>query len=247
MSFNDWSTTAASNASIGGIIWAEGQLPSTVNNSARAQMADVADIRDGNVVATGWHVKANGLTIRDQSDTTKKVIFDVSSVSAGSTRTIGFQNVAGTVALVGPYFQAHLSAAQSLTTNETAKINFDTEDFDSNSNYDNATNFRFTPTVAGKYRVKAHILCGGTYNVNQGVVAYIKKNGSTYVAMGISYSNGSQPPNTAVVEAIVSFNGSTDYVETWVLSSGVTPTVTASNLSANSEIDSYFMAEFIGP
>jgi hypothetical protein len=99
--FNDFSTTAASNSSIGGQVWAEGQLPSTVNNSARQLLADLADVRDGNVVATGWHVKANGLVIRDQADTTKKVIFDASSVSAGSTRTIGFQNAAGTVALLG--------------------------------------------------------------------------------------------------------------------------------------------------
>lgn len=101
MSFNDWSTTASSNASVGAIVWSEGQLPSTVNNSARAQMADLAEIRDGTTVATGWHVKANGLCVRDQTDTTKKVIFDVSSVSAGSTRTIGFQNAPGTIAFVG--------------------------------------------------------------------------------------------------------------------------------------------------
>lgn len=45
-SIYDWSTTAASNASVGSINWAEGQLPSTVNNSARAEMADVAAWRD---------------------------------------------------------------------------------------------------------------------------------------------------------------------------------------------------------
>lgn len=39
----DWSTTAASNATADpNINWAEGQLPSTVNNSARAEMAAVA-------------------------------------------------------------------------------------------------------------------------------------------------------------------------------------------------------------
>jgi hypothetical protein len=101
MSFNGWDSAAAGNASIGGIIWAEGMLPSGVNNSSRQMMADVAEVRDGTAVATGWHVKANGLVVHDQTDTTKKVIFDVSSVSAGSTRTIGFQNKAGTIALTG--------------------------------------------------------------------------------------------------------------------------------------------------
>lgn len=43
MAINEWSTTAGSNASgVTGINWAEGQAPSTVNDSARAMMADVA-------------------------------------------------------------------------------------------------------------------------------------------------------------------------------------------------------------
>lgn len=39
--FNDFSTTANSNASVGSINWSEGQQPSTVNNSARQLMADI--------------------------------------------------------------------------------------------------------------------------------------------------------------------------------------------------------------
>jgi len=44
--FYDWSTTPASNASVGNIDWAEGMAPSQVNNSARQEMADVAAWRD---------------------------------------------------------------------------------------------------------------------------------------------------------------------------------------------------------
>lgn len=43
MAINEWSTVAANNASgVTGVNWAEGQAPSTVNDSARAVMADVA-------------------------------------------------------------------------------------------------------------------------------------------------------------------------------------------------------------
>lgn len=43
MSISEWSTTPADNASAAtGINWAEGQAPSTVNDSARQMMADVA-------------------------------------------------------------------------------------------------------------------------------------------------------------------------------------------------------------
>lgn len=51
MAINEWSTTAASNASgVTGVNWAEGQAPSTVNDSARAMMADVAT----------WYGQASG-------------------------------------------------------------------------------------------------------------------------------------------------------------------------------------------
>ena len=38
----DYSTTAASNATVGSIVWSEGMAPSLVNDSARALMADIA-------------------------------------------------------------------------------------------------------------------------------------------------------------------------------------------------------------
>lgn len=99
MALNDWSTTAASNASVGPINWAEGMFPSGVNDSSRAMMADVAKVVDGTDVLTGWHVKANGLTIHDQTDPTKKVFFDVSGQSAGTTKTMAMPLTAGTLAL----------------------------------------------------------------------------------------------------------------------------------------------------
>lgn len=41
MALSAWHTTAAANATVGTINWAEGQSPATVNDSARATMADV--------------------------------------------------------------------------------------------------------------------------------------------------------------------------------------------------------------
>ena len=47
MSFFRWSKTANNNANADGTInWAEGQAPSTVNDSARAMMAAAAKYRD---------------------------------------------------------------------------------------------------------------------------------------------------------------------------------------------------------
>ena len=69
-SLYDWSTTAASNASITGssINWAENQAPSTINNTAREEMREVAlwrDLLGGAKIATGTNTLAltTGLTL----------------------------------------------------------------------------------------------------------------------------------------------------------------------------------------
>ena len=57
-----------------------------------------------------------------------------------------------------PAFEAYLSADSSQLSNDTAtKIQFNTEIYDSDSTYDNSTNYRFTPAVAGKYFVYGRI------------------------------------------------------------------------------------------
>ena len=61
MSFFKWSKTANNNANADGTInWAEGQAPSTVNDSARAMMAAAAKYRDDIAgVTTGGTATAN--------------------------------------------------------------------------------------------------------------------------------------------------------------------------------------------
>lgn len=67
MAFYDWSKTAASNATASSTVnWAEGQAPSSVNDSARAMMADTAKYRDditGSITtggtSTGYTVASN--------------------------------------------------------------------------------------------------------------------------------------------------------------------------------------------
>lgn len=51
MSVKNWSTTPASNASVDSISWAEGQLPSTVNDSSREEMAQLKEWY--NLITTG--------------------------------------------------------------------------------------------------------------------------------------------------------------------------------------------------
>jgi len=72
MSFWKWSRTASSNATADGSInWAEGQAPSTVNDSARAMMAAAAKYRDdvSGAITTGGTSTAYTVTSYQSFDT----------------------------------------------------------------------------------------------------------------------------------------------------------------------------------
>jgi len=84
-----------------------------------------------------------------------------------------------------PAFQARLSSNQILSDAVTAKIQWDTEDFDTGSAYDNATNYRFTVPSgkAGKYFFYSTVSFdassgGGSGKVN-GYSLHLYKNGSS--------------------------------------------------------------------
>ena len=97
-----------------------------------------------------------------------------------------------------PAFYAELSSAQTTTDGSATKVNFNTEVFDSGSVYDNSTNYRFTPGVAGKYFVFSGLSVYGTnaFTIGQSYY-YIYKNGSSYASEqhyeidGSSNTNGS--------------------------------------------------------
>lgn len=100
-----WSTTPANNASAGAIDWAEGQPPSTVNDSARQMMADVA-VQFQN----GWEWQSFGDTPTYVSSTQFTVPGNLTSrYSVG--RRVRAAVTAGTV-----YGTITTSAFTSLTT-----------------------------------------------------------------------------------------------------------------------------------
>lgn len=108
-----------------------------------------------------------------------------------------------------PAFSAYASAATTTTNNAFTKIAFQVEEYDTNNNYDNTTNYRFTPTVAGYYQISAGVQFAA--DPDGGVAVVIYKNGTAY-RTGSFFPNGNISP-VAVVSALVYFNGSTDYVE----------------------------------
>lgn len=79
-------------------------------------------------------------------------------------------------AVANPYkFRAYRAAAQNTSSGAFAKVSFDTETYDTNSNYDNVTNFRYTAPVAGWYQFNASIQLSSSSS--SGVIS-LYKNGS---------------------------------------------------------------------
>jgi hypothetical protein len=118
-------------------------------------------------------------------------------------------DLAAGVAGNGPAFSAWQSTDQTgLSSNTYTKCNFQTEEYDTNSNFASS---RFTPTVAGYYQVNwgSDILAtgGGT-----GFMAALYKNG-TLEKSGSGIWIGSATEVQVVGSALIYCNGSTDYIE----------------------------------
>lgn len=132
-----------------------------------------------------------------------------SSIASDVTVNVPSQNC--TLGIQGPAFSAYQSSAQSISNNTATKVQFQTEEFDTNSCFDSATNYRFTPTISGYYQVNGATSSGAALGFN---FCSIYKNGSEF-KRGTQSGSGGTLQN--VVSSIVYFNGSTDYVELYTL------------------------------
>jgi hypothetical protein len=138
-------------------------------------------------------------------------------LTADSAETTGLKWAAAPTTS-GPSFSAYKSTDQTVSANTYTKIQFNTEDWDTDNCYDNSTNYRFTPTTAGKYLITLTLIGSGTQNYG-----IIYKNGSNFKGIAQN-TNGA----TASGSVVVSLNGSTDYIEFYAyLTSGTTITCTS--------------------
>jgi len=110
-----------------------------------------------------------------------------------------------------PAFEAYLSSNQTFSDASYTKVNFNTEIYDTNNTYDNSTNYRFTPTVAGKYLVYSTLVMFAGGSTEARLAIY--KNGSIYKQSDADYDNGTEATNVISTSTVIDFNGSSDYVE----------------------------------
>ena len=135
------------------------------------------------------------------------------NIPSGAT----FSATAGTMSGQNyPAFEATLSASQSIPNTTATKVQFNTENYDTNGYYDNSTNYRFTPLVAGKYFVYSYVRFLSIVDGNQGIV-YLYKNGSSISFTSNGSSGGTNAVNfSTIITQIIDLNGSTDYIEAFV-------------------------------
>ena len=109
---------------------------------------------------------------------------------------------------VQPCFHA-TSAALTFANSTWTKIPYAGKVIDTNNNYDATTNYRFTPTVAGYYWIKAQFFLGST---GGRTACSIYKNGGD-VCQTLILSSNTNGGISVVGQGLIQFNGSTDYVE----------------------------------
>jgi len=151
----------------------------------------------------------------------------IAAPAVAGTNTLTLPALTGTVITTGstfggtgPAFSAYLASGQTITASTYTKVQINTKEFDTNSNYDNATNYRFTPTVAGYYQVNGSIRYDASTTPTRAIIG-IYKNGAEFKRGNDLGNNSTQ----AIVSTLVYFNGSTDYIELWAYISAVTAIV----------------------
>jgi len=140
-----------------------------------------------------------------------------------------------------PAFSAYRSSSnQSVSAGSWTKVQCQTEEFDTAAAYDNATNYRFTPQVAGYYQVNAQ-LCPVGVPTTRGIAA-IYKNGSLH-KIGSDYMVDSTTVGRSTVSALVYLNGTTDYVEMY----GFVSSTSGPGFGYSTGGDTYFQACLVRP
>jgi hypothetical protein len=154
---------------------------------------------------------SGSLVLQTNSGTTALTIDTSQNVAFAKGFTVG--------STAAPAFSANQTTGTSLSAGTTTKVLFDTEQFDTNSNFASS---RFTPTVAGYYQMNACVFVSATVSVLLTILT--ASNGAS--RSGSLTNIAGQGQSASMVSSVMYFNGSTDYVEIYVFSSDALTTLT---------------------
>ena len=145
--------------------------------------------------------------------------------NTNSNQVLTIPDATGTVMVSGnmPAFYAYRTATQTgISGTAYTKIQLNVKLFDTASAYDNATNYRFTPQVAGYYQVNFGVVATGTNLSVLQAIAY--KNGTSYTQGTYNTTSSSEGGSTG--STLMYLNGSTDYLELYMYAQVTAGTIT---------------------
>ena len=138
------------------------------------------------------------------ADTDELLISDAGTIKRIDVSLVGGKNT--------PAFQATMSGNQNIANSTATKVQFDTETFDTDGKYDHSTNYRFTPTVAGKYHVTVKVSYEDANADDKTQSVMIYKNGSMVHEHRTRTVSSTGRDKSTEVNAIVDLDAD-DYVE----------------------------------
>ena len=169
---------------------------------------DTIDTRSGTSTMQIGSTNTSTINIGVSGDTVN-IPAGVTIANAGTATGFGGNNT--------PAFAATMTGNMNVAEETYHKIQFNTEVLDTDGCYDHSTNYRFTPTTAGKYLITLSNSIEKIGSASNMIYAYsqIHKNGSVVYT---TYSDTSANHGYALqgtVSGIVDMNGTSDYVEAY--------------------------------
>jgi hypothetical protein len=202
--------------------------PNGSSTSAGVSVANNSSLTNASkiVMATNGTTDTQIISGVNGSGTYLPLSFYTNNALAMQIGTNGQMTVAATA---NPTFSAYVASNQSISGSTNVKVPFNTEEWDTASCYDNTTNYRFTPNIAGYYQINAAV---GVINSSTRALAMIWKN-------GVEFKRGNDcqaAVNGVIVSALVNANGTSDYFEIYVYTNA-----TGTNLGGGANL-TYFQA-----
>jgi hypothetical protein len=129
------------------------------------------------------------------------------------------KTISSAIGPVGPSFSAYQSTGQAISGAFTpTKIQFQTEQWDTDAAFNSGSTYRFTPQVAGYYEVSGHV----AVDSSSFITVSLYKNSNLFKILfntyPIAWGDGG-------ASALVYLNGTTDFIELYLTTGAALNTV----------------------
>ena len=183
--------------------------------------SDIVEVHYLNIVGQTVNPSANSV---GSSQLTADVITGQTELASGVASTDELLiSDAGTlkrvdVSLIGgnntPSFYATLTSDQTINDATATKVQLNNEILDTDNNFDNSSNYRFTPTTAGKYFIFGAVMLNAQSNTNMDVFEfYLQKNSDVIAQTTNTFLNNPIRETQGTLSCVVDMDGSSDYIE----------------------------------